>query len=279
MPRAGGDAQGVWIVQDPVGPTGQRAPREVGKDPLTSERVPMAGAFDLIVLGSTSELFQALFKRHEAWFKDNVRKLVVSQRGAAAPATYAAFKPASVALDCSDAGTFRAGLDRLVAEHASDSVPVHVFPTYGRFSWNHAPKNPVFSFSNDGLQVNLNARLQVLDAFRKARAPVTHHLLGSLFSAFPYTGDYALGMWYINQVPFNAQYADLDVAVYNLGGMKTRFWDHARGGDNPFTYKELPLDGLFRAAFTHRQRGVVTLYPSVASRVACFLGRRGVRVL
>ena len=239
----------------------------------------MADRFDLFIFGSTSEIIQALFLRHQGWFREHVQRLYLGQRGGDVPPAYASFDPVIITLDCADAGRFRAGLTELVARHAATPVPKHVFPTYGKFAWNHAARAPVFSFSDDGLQINLNARLQILDAFRAAGGPVRHHLLGSLFANFPYTGDYALAMWYVNQLPRNAEYADLDLGVYNIGGCRTRFWDHARGGDNPFMHRELPIDPLFRAAFLERRRGVTTIYPTVASRVACFLGRRGLRLL
>ncbi|MCA9718852.1 MAG: hypothetical protein KC468_29550, partial [Myxococcales bacterium] len=106
------------------------------------------------------------------------------------------------------------------------------------------------------------------------------HLFGSLFSCFPYTGDYALSMWYVNQLPRNAEYRDLDLIIYNLGGMKTRFWDHGAGPKrNPFLHDELPTARVFEAGFIQDRRGVVNFYPSVMSRVACALGRAGVRVL
>jgi hypothetical protein len=236
--------------------------------------------FDLFVFGATSELFQDVVRRHTAWFEENVEHLYLVQRTPEASEVYRPLERRTVVnLDCSDAKLFRGALTDLVATHASSSRPKQVFSTYGKFTWNYAEKNPVFSFADDGFQVNLNARLQIIDAFRKAGGPVRHHLMGSLFSCFPYTGDYALSMWYVNQLPRSAEYSDVDLSVYNIGGCRTRFWDHARGGPNPFVHRELPTPELFRAAFLEYARGVKTMYPTFASRIACFLGRRGFRLL
>ncbi len=236
--------------------------------------------FDLFVFGATSELFQDLVRKHTPWFEKNVEHLYLIQRSNETAEAYRPLERRSVVnLDCADPRAFREGLTYLVRAHAGSTRPKQVFSTYGKFTWNYAPKNPYFAFSDDGYQVNLGSRLQILDAFRKAGGPVRHHLMGSLFACFPYTGDYALSMWYINQIPRSAEYADVDLAVYNIGGCRTRFWDHARGGPNPFVHDELPTSELFRAAFVDYNRGVKTFYPTLASRIACFLGRRGIRLL
>lgn len=240
----------------------------------------MGEKIDLFIFGSRSELIQDLITKHQGWFKENVHQLYVSQRGEGYPDIYKAFNPISLPLDCADPQAFRARLADIVAKHKPGSRTTHVFPTYGKFSWNYADKSPVFSFTDDGYQVNLNARLQIIDAFRKLSSPVKFHLFGSLFANFPYAGDYAASMWCINQLPRNPEYANLDLSVYNIGGCKTGFWDHTRGPkNNPFVHDQLPTDALFDAAFVNPRRGVFHFYPSFASRIACFLGRMGVRVL
>ncbi len=237
-------------------------------------------SFDLFVFGATSELFRDLVDKHADWFEEHVEHLYLVQRTGVPAECYRRFQRRTiVSLDCADAGVFRAGLTDLVAKYAQSTRPKQVFSTYGKFSWNYAKTHPFFAFTDDGIQINLGSRLQILDAFRGASGPVRHHLMGSLFASFPYTGDYALSMWYVNQLPRNAEYADVDLAVYNIGGCRTRFWDHARGGDNPFMHPELPTRELFNAAFEDYRRGVRTFYPTFASRIACFLGRRGARLL
>jgi len=236
--------------------------------------------FDLFVFGATSELFQDVVRKQAPWFEENVEHLYLVQRTEEPAEVFRSFERRTVVtLDCADPKAFRADLTELVRAHAASPRPKQVFSTYGKFTWNYAPKNPYFSFSDDGYQINLGARLQILSAFRAAGGPVRHHLMGSLFAFFPYTGDYALSMWYINQLVRSAEYADVDLAVYNIGGCRTRFWDHARGGPNPFVHDELPTAQLFRAAFLDYTRGVKTFYPTLASRIACFLGRRGIRLL
>jgi hypothetical protein len=236
--------------------------------------------FDLFVFGATSELFQDLVTKHVPWFEENVEHLFLVQRSPEPTEALRAFPRRTVVeMDCADPKAFREGLTHLVRTHAASSRPKQVLSTYGKFSWNYGAKNPYFAFTDDGFQINLGARLQILDAFRAAGGPVRHHLLGSLFASFPYTGDYALCMWYVNQLVRSAEYADVDLAVYNIGGCRTRFWDHARGGPNPFVHDELPTRELFRAAFLDYTRSVKTFYPTFASRIACFLGRRGLRLL
>lgn len=236
--------------------------------------------FDLFIFGSTSEVMRRLIADHKAWFLAHVDRLIVTQRSAACPEVYEAFDPISIELDCADSHRFREQLTAIVREHATRDRPMHVFPTYGTFNWNYADDDPVFSFSDDGLQINLNARLQIIDAFAEYRDDTTVHLFGSLFANFPYTGDYALSMWYVNQLPRNAEYRDRRLKIYNLGGMKTRFWRYQDGPkNNPFLHDDIPTDRIMRAAFGKAERGVFTFYPSFMARVACFLGARGVRVL
>ncbi len=234
---------------------------------------------DFFVFGATSELVQRLFVAERAWFEQNVRRLILVQRGTKISDAYAGFDRVVVEADVADSAAFRRALDELVAAHVTPGRSTHVLPTYGRFSWNYAERSPRFAFTDDGLQINLNCRLQIIEAFRPFAAHTRFHLLGSLFSCFPYTGDYALGMWFINQLPAQPAYRDLDLRVYNLGGMKTRFWRHdGPGGDNPMVHREIPTAALIRAMASDR-RGVTTFYPTAASRIACWLGRRGVRVL
>jgi hypothetical protein len=236
--------------------------------------------FDLFIFGSTSELIQAFMTDYKDWFQENVHQLYVIQRKESYPEVYQDFNPISIALEVADIKDFRKGLNELVEKYATTERKMHVFPTYGVFNWNYAPKNPVFSFQEDALQINLNARLQIIEAFRKYASNTKFHLFGSLFSAFPYTGDYALSMWYINQLPKNAEYKDLDMIIYNLGGMKTRFWKHAEGPkNNPFLHDKLPTDKIFETGFQNDGKGVHTFYPSLMARFATFLGRKGVRML
>ncbi|MEZ4453041.1 MAG: hypothetical protein R3B09_26510 [Nannocystaceae bacterium] len=229
------------------------------------------------VFGATSELARHLFARERAFFERRVERLVLVQRSGEIDPVYADFSPSVVQAEVSDINGFRETLDRIVAEYAEPGRRLEVFPTYGRFTWNYAPKSPRFVFSDEGLQVNLNCRLQILDAFRPFRATTTFHLLGSLFSCFPYTGDYALGMWYVNQLPTDPNYADFDLRVYNLGGMRTRFWRH-EGVKNPLIHEEIPTAALV-AAMGGDRRGSFYFYPTAASRLICWLGRRGVRAL
>lgn len=229
------------------------------------------------VFGATSELARQLFAREREWFARRIDRLVLVQRQDEVDPVYRGFDPVLTKADVSDIAGFRAALDRIVREHAEPGRRLEVFPTYGRFTWNYAPRSPRFVFSDDGLQVNLNCRLQILDAFRACRATTTFHLLGSLFACFPYTGDYALGMWYLNQLTADPNYADFDLRVYNLGGMRTRFWRH-EGVRNPLIHAEIPTAALV-AAMGGERRGSFYFYPTVGARIVCWLGRRGVRVL
>ncbi|MEZ4294109.1 MAG: hypothetical protein R3B70_03965 [Polyangiaceae bacterium] len=239
----------------------------------------MKDKFDFFIFGSTSEIMQHLISTNKQWFKDNVNHLYVSQRGPTCPEVYKDFEHTVIQLDCADPGVFRAGLTDLVKRHVTGARPVHVFSTYGKFTWDYAEKSPVFRFSDDGLQVNLNSRLQIIDAFKEHGSRVKFHVMGSLFANFPYTGDYGLSMWYVNQIPRNAEYSGLHVNVYNIGGCKTRFWKHESMPNNPFLHDEIPSGEIFKAGFLGDKRGVFTFYPSAMSRFACFLGSRGVRVL
>jgi hypothetical protein len=240
----------------------------------------MSEKFDLYIFGSTSEIIQDLISRQKKWFLDHVNHLYVVQRKESYPDLYKDFKHTAIRLDCSDPKEFRKGLTNIVTEYATHEREMQVFSTYGQFSWNYAEKSPVFKFTDDGYQINLNSRLQIIDAFRPFGKRTKFHVMGSLFANFPYTGDYALSMWYVNQLPRNAEYADLHINVYNIGGCKTRFWDHRAGPkNNPFLHSELPTPQIFEQGFLSQARGVFTFYPSALARVACFLGARGVRVL
>lgn len=236
--------------------------------------------FDLFIFGSTSELIQATISDYKPWFLENVNRLILTQRTDNYPEIYKAFDPVAIKLDCANHQEFGKNLAEIVAKYASADRTMHILPTYGVFNWNYAAKNPVFSFQEDAYQINLNSRLQIIEAFRKY-PNARFHLLGSLFANFPYTGDYAVSMWYINQLPKNSEYKDLDLIIYNLGGMKTRFWKWEEGPrNNPFLYANLPTDKIVDTGFKNPQnRGVFTFYPSFLSRVACYLGKKGVRVL
>jgi hypothetical protein len=239
----------------------------------------MTASFDLFVFGATSDLVQQLFVAERAWFQQRVRKLILVQRGTEVAAAYQGFAVEVEQADVSDVAAFGARLEQIVARHASAAFPMHVLPTYGVFNWTYAEKSPRFIHTASGLQINLNCRLQIIDAFRKFSANTRFHLLGSLFANFPYLGDCALSMWYINQLPHDPAYANLDLRIYNLGGMKTRFWNHASGPkNNPFVYEQVPTREMVTAMDAPR-RGAMTFYPSLPSRFACWLGRRGIRVM
>ena len=242
--------------------------------------MPTPNQFDLFIFGSTSQLIQQLMTEHKEWFKTHVRKLIIVQRTQDYPEVYRDFSPVIYTADCANTQQFRQTLDQIVSEHATPDFPMQVFPTYGVFSWNFAKSHPVFSHRDDSLQVNLNARLQIIDAFKPYYANTRFHLFGSLFANFPYTGNYALSMWYINQLPKNPEYQHLDMIIYNLGGMKTRFWDYKAGGENnPFVFDQIPMDTIFEYGFAKHRSGVYTFFPTLISRIACFLGSKGIRVL
>lgn len=234
---------------------------------------------DLYLFGSTSEILRQLVRERRDWIQANTRRVIVSQRGEV-PAEYDGLIYASVPLDCAEPRALRQGLTKLIAEHVEPGHPNLVMSTYGKFFWDYAPKSPCFRFSDEGYQVNLVSRLQLLDAFRPHAATTRFHLFGSLFANFPYLGDYALSMWAVNQLPLSPEYRDLNLIVTNIGGCKTRFWDHtSMGTSHPFMHQEVPTTALFEAVFLSEQRGVVTFYPSVGARIGCALGRMGVRVL
>jgi hypothetical protein len=86
-------------------------------------------------------------------------------------------------------------------------------------------------------------------------------------------------MWFINQLPRHPQYRELDLRVYNLGGLKTSFWDHQAGpANNPFVHPDIPTQWL-REAMASPEKGVFDNFPTVTSRIACTLGRAGLRML
>ncbi|MDX1905628.1 MAG: hypothetical protein SF053_01240 [Bacteroidia bacterium] len=235
--------------------------------------------FDLFIFGSTSELMQALIRDYQPWFLAHVNRLILTQRTETYPEVYKPFSPVSIQLDCANPQAFGAQLAEIATTYGTHERPMCIFPTYGVFNWNYATKNPVFAYHPDAWQINLNSRLQVIEAFRPF-SNARFHLFGSLFANFPYTGDYALSMWYVNQLPRNSEYQALDLIIYNLGGMKTRFWNWESMPGNPFLYDQLPTKFLFETGFLHPEnRGIYTHYPSVPARIACTLGRMGVRVL
>lgn len=233
---------------------------------------------DFFVFGATSEIIQELFVKERSWFQESVRRLVLVQRGEAVGAAYEGFDRVVIQADAGEARLFRKQLDAIVSAHGTRDRQMHVFPTYGAFHFKDG-KQPHFRFTDEGFQINLNCRLQILDAFKAYHENTRFHLLGSLLGSFPYTGDYATSMWYVNQLPTHPEYAHLDLRVYNLGGMKTRFWDHQSGPqDNPFVHKEIPTAWL-REAMAGERRGVFDNFPTFTARVGCTLGRRGLRML
>jgi hypothetical protein len=227
----------------------------------------MTNKFDLIIFGSTSELMQAIIKDHKQWFLNNVNKLTVVQRTHNFPEVYNEFNPQSIKLDCSNSLEFGRELKNIAETFSKEDRQLNIFPTYGQFR-----------FQESGFQINLNSRLQILDAF-KGNKNARFHFFGSLLGSFPYLGDYANSMWYLNQLPKNAEYRDLNLIIYNLGGMKTRFWDFEKRPDfKPFIHTTLPTDFVVETGFKNRNsKGVFTKYPSFMSRIATWLGRRGVR--
>jgi hypothetical protein len=238
----------------------------------------MNNKFDLIIFGSTSELMQATIKNHKQWFLDHINELTVVQRTEKYPEIYQEFQPKSIQLDCSNAQEFGKALKNIANQYSTSDKQLNIFPTYGQFTFDYAAKNPVFRFSENGFQINLNSRLQILEAFKNNKN-ARFHFFGSLLGSFPYLGDYANSMWYINQVPKNAEYRDLNLIIYNLGGMQTRFWDFKKRPDfKPFIHQNLPTDFILEMGFKNpTNRGVFTNYPSFISRIATWLGRRGVR--
>ena len=209
----------------------------------------MNNKFDLIIFGSTSELMQVIIKDHKKWLLDNVNELTVVQRTDNYPEIYNDFNPKSIKLDCSNSQEFGAKLKSIATEFENTNRQLNIFPTYGQFTFDYSEKNPVFRFQENGFQVNLNSRLQILDAF-KDNKNARFHFFGSLLGSFPYLGDYANSMWYINQLPKNAEYKDLNLIIYNLGGMQTRFWDFKKRPDfKPFIHTKLPTDFIIETGF------------------------------
>lgn len=234
---------------------------------------------DFFIFGATSELARRLFSEQREWFQAVARRLVLVQRRAARSPEYNGFDSVVVRADAENPAVFRADLDAIVRAHASTERLQHVFSTYGVFNTHGDLARLRFAFSDTGFQINLNSRLQVIDAFAAYSENTRFHLLGSLLGSFPYTGDYATGMWYVNQLPRHPAYSGLDLRVYNLGGLKTRFWDHAAGPrNNPFLHADIPTAWLRRRMLADR-RGVFDCYPSLPARMAIALARRGARLL
>jgi hypothetical protein len=234
---------------------------------------------DFFIFGATSEVIQRLFIEERPWLASQIRRLVLVQRTREVAPAYQGFDHVVVQAEAADAKAFREALSTIVAEHASSDRTLHVFPTYGVFNFQAKAKKPHFTFSDHGFQINLNSRLQIIDAFRPFHGNTRFHLFGSLLGSFPYTGDYATSMWYINQLPRHPEYAPLDLRVYNLGGMRTRFWDHAAGpAKNPFVHDTVPT-GWLRERMADEKRGVFDNFPTPIARIACTLGRFGLRML
>ncbi|MGK0447991.1 MAG: hypothetical protein ACJA2M_001771 [Polaribacter sp.] len=241
--------------------------------------------FDLFIFGSTSAVIEALISKHKNYFAKHVRTFHLVQRNEVIPEFFKEFKNVTLSIaDCSNAEEFEKRLSEIVSKYVKNEIPMHVFPTYGTFKLDMQSKKPRFEYSRDGLQINLNSRLQILEAFRPYASNTKFHLFGSLFGSFPYMGGYANSMWYINKVvadPANKFYKDLDIVVHNLGGMMTKFWWSKEFGDasGPFVYKEIPTETILKHGFTHRKKGgeVYTEYPSFFSKVATFFGRKGLK--
>lgn len=233
---------------------------------------------DFFLFGATSEIAQRLFTDERVWLDAHIRRLILVQRKPTALPVYQGFDHVVVHGDPSDAREFRAQLDALVQTYGSTTRLQHVLPTYGAFNFRSVPK-PHFTRTDDGLQLNLNCRLQIIAAFAAFHANTRFHLFGSLLGSFPYLGDYPLSMWFVNQLPRHPEYAALDLRVYNLGGMKTRFWDHAVYPQfSPFIHPQIPTAWL-RERMAGPRRGVFDNFPTVIARVACTLGRLGLRVM
>jgi len=234
---------------------------------------------DFFIFGATSELARRLFSDQREAFRDVVERLVLVQRVQDRPREYDGFDCVVVRADAENAAVFRADLDAIVRTYANADRPKHVLSTYVVFNTTGDLNRLRFAFSDSGFQINLNSRLQIIDAFMAHRQSTRFHVLGSLLGSFPYTGDYAASMWFVNQLPKHPAYADLDLRVYNLGGLKTRFWDHAAGPrNNPFLHADVPTAWLRRAMLGDR-RGVLDCFPSAPARIAIGLARRGARLL
>ncbi len=239
--------------------------------------------FNLFIFGSTSAILQELIRKHKNYFQEHVKTFHLIQRTNNIPEIFKEFNNVTLDIaDCANAETFGKQLHGIVSKYAQAKTLMHVFPTYGVFKLNMQSKKPRFEYSRDELQINLNSRLQIIEAFRPFSSNTKFHLFGSLFGSFPYMGGYANGMWYINKVvadPANKLYKDLDIVVHNLGGMMTKFWWSKEFGDasGPFVYKEIPTETIIKHGFTHRKKDgeVYTAYPSFFSKVATFLGRKG----
>lgn len=232
---------------------------------------------DFYIFGSTSELITTLVTRERPWFQERIHRFILVQRSDVVPEAFRGFDVALERVAVNDAARFESELSALIARHQSDRFQ-HVLPTYGVFNFSDPPA-PRFQFSRDGLQINLNARLQILEAFRPHRARTRLHFLGSLFASFPYLGDYAVSMFMLNQIVCDEARSGMDIRIYHLGGMRTGFWNHSKiGKGHPFVYEEIPTRALVNAMDSPRT-GATTFYPSFAARFACFLGRRGVKVL
>jgi hypothetical protein len=219
---------------------------------------------DFFVFGATSEIVQKLFVDERPWFAENIRRLILVQRSSDVAEAYKGFDHVVLQADVRDARTFRGQLGEIVGAHATKERQMHVLPTYGSFNFRDG-KKPHFVFTDDG--------------FKEFHGNTTFHLFGSLLGSFPYAGDYATSMWYVNQLPTHPEYAHLDLRVYNLGGMKTRFWDHKSGAaDNPFVHPDVPTAWL-RERIAGSARGIFDNFPTLTARVGCTLGRSGVRML
>ena len=236
-------------------------------------------AIDFFLFGATSDIAQRLFTDERDHFRKRIRRLILVQRRNEVSPAYSGFETSLVIADAANVRDFQAALADIVHRHATRERKMEVFPTYGVFNTFGDMSKLRFAFSDDGLQINLNSRLQVIDAFKPFHANTRFHLFGSLLGSFPYAGDYALSMWYVNQLPRHPEYKDLDLRIYNLGGMKTGFWEHAKGPkNNPFVHRDIPVRWL-RQRMADEHRGTFDCYPTLVSRIAIALARRGARLL
>jgi len=162
---------------------------------------------------------------------------------------------------------------------------MHVFPTYEFYNdvdvVSSKSSSPRFQYNRDSLQINLNARLQILEAFRKHADNTRFHLLGSLFAFLPYMGDYPVSAWYMNNIvadPDNSQYNVFDIVLYNLPGVFSSKEGQEEKG-NSLLQGEIPTKEILKRGFSQRVCGIHTLYPSWISKIVAFFGRRGFKMM
>ena len=235
--------------------------------------------FDLFLFGSTSELVRKLVGDHHDWFKRRVRRLVVSQRGTAVPPEYAGFDFVPEPLDCADPRAFRAGLAEVVARHASRDRLMHVFPTYGKFTWDYAKRSPCFAYADDGFQVTSapGSRSSKRSGPSPGPPSSTSSARSSPASRTAASTRRACGS--STSLPRHPAYRDLDVNVYNIGGCKTRFWNHRSMPNNPFLHDAPPTDRILRGRIRRQAKGRVLVLPVDGRAAGLLAGAEGARLL